>query len=99
MLKKMRNKSVLMEIKEFITNEATIEDIIALATIMQMRKKFLELSKEKWPKKEIEQFMIMEASLSDIEELATNMRQRKKVLQLEHIAEINGASVEKVKNL
>lgn len=99
MLRISKNKSILMEIKEFITNEATIEDIIALATIMQIRKKFLELDKEKWPKKEIEQFMTMEASLNDIKELATTMRQRKKVLQLEHIAKINGANVEKVKNL
>lgn len=99
MLRISKKKSILMEIKEFITNEATIEDIIALATIMQIRKKFLELDKEKWPKKEIEQFMTMEASLNDIKELATTMRQRKKVLQLEHIAKINGANVEKVKNL
>ncbi|MGG5338808.1 hypothetical protein IGJ48_001503 [Enterococcus pernyi] len=82
MLRISKKKSTLMEIKEFITNEATIEDIIALATIMQMRKNFLEIDKEKWPKKEIEQFITMEASLSDIKELATTMRQRKKSYNL-----------------
>lgn len=95
----MKNRSILKGLKEFITEKATIEDIIDLATIMKMRKRFLELKQDQWPKKEIEQFMSMEASLKDIEELAKIMRDRKQVLQLQHVAEKNCNTVNKVKSL
>ncbi|EOL46296.1 hypothetical protein RV11_GL000574 [Enterococcus phoeniculicola] len=43
MLKKHKGKRNLKEIKKFINTEATIEDIIEIATVMRDRKRFLEL--------------------------------------------------------